>query len=162
MEQFSEVLGLLEQSRLGSTVRVTPFLYAVLESIHILGIALLVGSAVAVDLRLLGVGRNVVPVTLAARYLLPISHAGFAVVVITGTAMFVGNALAVAASPAAPWKFGLIAVAGLNIAIFHCGIYRSVTTWDLGTPTPVPARLAAVTSVATWSGVVVAGRFLAY
>jgi hypothetical protein len=162
MEQLSEVLGLLEQSWLGSTVRGTPFLYAVLESVHVLGIALLVGSAIAVDLRLLGLGRNAVPVTLAARYLLPISHVGFAVVVITGTAMFIGNALAVAASPAAPWKLGLIAVAGLNIAIFHCGIYRGVGTWDLGSPTPVAARLAALTSAATWSGVVVAGRFLAY
>jgi hypothetical protein len=162
VEQLSKVLGLLEQSWPGSHVRATPFLYAVLESVHILGIALLVGSAIAVDLRLLGLGRNAVPVTLAARYLLPISHVGFAVVVITGTAMFIGNAVAVGSSPAAPWKFGLIAVAGLNIAVFHGGVYRSVTRWDIASPTPLAARIAAITSAATWSGVVVAGRLLAY
>jgi hypothetical protein len=49
--------GKLEQSSFGDWVRVTPYLYPVLESLHILGIAMLVGSALAVDLRLLGVGR---------------------------------------------------------------------------------------------------------
>ncbi|MGA0598366.1 DUF6644 family protein [Enterovirga sp. CN4-39] len=156
------MLGLLEQSWLGSTVRATPFLYAVLESGHIIGLALLIGSAVAVDLRLLGVGRNAVPVTLATRYLLPVSRVGFAIVALTGVAMFVGNGLAVASSPAAPWKFGLIALAGLNILIFHRGIYRTVESWDLGEAPPAAAKPAALLSVSTWFGVVTAGRFLAY
>lgn len=103
-----------------------------------------------------------VPVTLVTRYLLPISHVGFAIVFVTGAAMLAGNAIAVSASPAAPWKFGLIALAGLNIAVFHGGVYRSVDRWDLGVHPPVRARMAAVASMVTWSAVVVAGRFLAY
>lgn len=61
-------------------------------------LALLVGSAVAVDLRLLGVGWNAVPVTLPARYLLPVLHAAFAIVALIGIAMIVKNTLDVAAS----------------------------------------------------------------
>lgn len=52
-------------------MRSTPFMYATLESLHILGIAVLVGPAFAFDLRLLGVGRRLIPVTRAARYLFP-------------------------------------------------------------------------------------------
>ncbi|HZA92655.1 MAG TPA: hypothetical protein VE420_08505, partial [Gemmatimonadales bacterium] len=51
--------GWLEQSSIGEAVRMTPSLYPILESLHILGIALLVGPALAVDLRLLGIGRGV-------------------------------------------------------------------------------------------------------
>lgn len=152
----------LEDTRLGEAVRGTRYLYATLESVHVIGIALLVGAAVAVDLRLLGFARHAVPVTVVTRYLLPISHLGFAVVAVTGAAMLVGNAMAVSASPAAPWKFGLIAVAGLNVAVFHLGIYRTVHAWDLSATPPLAAKASAVVSAVTWSAVVVAGRFLAY
>jgi len=104
----------------------TPNLYPILESLHVLGIALLVGPAVAVDLRLLGVGWRVLPVTIVSRFLLPLSHAGFGLVAVTGAAMFTGIALSVTTSPAAPWKFGLIAIAGLNILMFHSGVYRKL------------------------------------
>jgi len=53
----------MERSSFGEVVRSTPFLYPTLESLHILGIALLVGSAVAFDLRLLGIGNKFLPVT---------------------------------------------------------------------------------------------------
>lgn len=154
--------AVLEGSAFGEVVRMTPHFYPVLESLHILGIALLVGSAVAVDLRLMGVGRDVLPVTIVARYLLPLSHAGFALVALTGLVMFTGIATSVVASAAAPWKFGLIALALLNIAVFHLGIYRRVGSWDQHEPTPIAAKLAACLSVLSWSGVIVAGRFLAY
>jgi hypothetical protein len=154
--------GKLEQSSFGDWVRVTPYLYPVLESLHILGIAMLVGSALAVDLRLLGVGRAVLPVTIVAHYLLPLSHLGFAVVVLTGGVMFTAIAASVTTSAAAAWKFGLIAVAGLNIAVFHTGVYRSVGAWDLGSRTPLLAQVAALVSGLSWTGVIVAGRFLAY
>jgi hypothetical protein len=154
--------GWLEQSSIGEAVRMTPSLYPLLESLHILGIALLVGPALAVDLRLLGIGRGVLPVTIVSRYLLPMSHTGFGLVALTGAAMFTGIALTVTSSPAAPWKFGLIVLAGVNIAIFHTGVYRTVKEWDLYARTPLRAQVAAVISAASWMGVIIAGRLLAY
>ncbi|WP_200902018.1 hypothetical protein [Microvirga vignae] len=102
MSWLAQVGGWLEQSGIGEAVRMTPFLYPILESLHILGIALLVGPAMAVDLRLLGIGRSILPVTIVSRYLLPLSHAGFGLVAATGAAMFTGIALSVTMSPAAP------------------------------------------------------------
>jgi hypothetical protein len=143
-------------------VRMTPFLYPMLESLHMLGIALLVGPALAVDLRLVGVGRGVLPVTILSRYLLPMSYMGFGLVALTGAAMFTGIARAVTSSPAAPWKFGLIALAGANIVIFHTGVYRTVKDWDLHARIPLRAQVAALVSASSWTGVIIAGRLLAY
>ncbi|GAA2264382.1 hypothetical protein GCM10010415_30420 [Streptomyces atrovirens] len=152
----------LERSGLGETVRTTPMVYSSLESVHILGIALLVGPALAFDLRLLGVGRQMLPVTAAARHLLPLSRFGLALAVATGAVMFVAGAVAVGNSGAAPWKLGLLIVAGINIAVFHRGVYRGVNAWDVDVPTPVGARIAATVSILVWCSVIVAGRLLAY
>lgn len=159
---FADNLMGLERSDFGEAIRMTPNLYPILMSVHVIGIALLLGSALIVDLRLLGVARHVVPVTVVARYLLPVAHVGFSIVVLTGLSMFSGIAVSVASNSAAPWKFGLIAVAGLNIAVFHCGIYRSVSQWDLHAASPLRANITALVSASSWAGVVFAGRFLAY
>ncbi|EOE7356154.1 TPA: hypothetical protein ACKFMW_004306 [Enterobacter hormaechei] len=155
-------LMLLQDSAVGETVRNARYLFPVLESLHILGISLLVGPAFTFDLRLLGMGRRIVPVTLAARYLLPVSHTGLAIVVITGLALLSAQATVIAAAGAAPWKSGLIIVAGLNVLVFHKGIYRSVANWDLDVLSPLPAKFSALVSAFVWTGVIIAGRFLAY
>ena len=159
---LDSLLTWLQGSVLGEAVRGTPFLYPVLESSHILGIALLIGPAFAFDLRLLGVGRHLVPVPAAARYLLPLSHVGLAVALATGVALLSAQAVVVAASGAAPWKFGLLLLAGLNVLIFHRGVYRRVEDWADVDVTPVPARVAAGVSLTAWTGVILAGRFLSY
>lgn len=155
-------LMLLQDSALGETVRNAQYLYPVLESIHILGIALLVGLAFTFDLRLLGAGHRIVPVKTAARYLLPISHVGLAIVAISGIALLSAQATVVAAAWAAPWKLGLIVVAGINVLVFHKGIYRTVDDWDLHVLPPLSAKISALVSAFVWTGVIVAGRFLAY
>ncbi|POA82313.1 hypothetical protein C1882_22595 [Pseudomonas sp. FW305-E2] len=161
-ELLSAWLMVLQDSALGETVRNAQYLYPALESIHILGIALLVGPAFTFDLRLLGTGHRIVPVTMAARCLLPVSHIGLTIVATTGIALLSAQATVVAAAEAAPWKFGLIAVAGINVLVFHKGIYRTVADWDVHALPPLSAKVSALVSAFVWAGVIVAGRFLAY
>ena len=156
------LLKLLQGSALGDLVRSAGYLYPVLEATHILGIALLVGPAFSFDLRVLGFGHRVVSVTTAARYLLPISHIGFAIAVVTGIALLSAQATMVAAAEAAPWKFGLLIIACLNVLVFHGGIYRSVDKWSDAAVAPVAACFGAVVSLIAWTGVTFAGRLLAY
>jgi hypothetical protein len=80
----------------------------------------------------------------------------------SGAAMFTAIALATTASPAAPWKLGLIGVAEVNTAVFHTGVYRTVEEWDLHAAAPVRAQAAALVSALAWRGVIIAGRLLAY
>lgn len=156
------LLTLLQGSTVGQTVRSAAYVYPVLESVHILGIGLLIGPAFTFDIRLTGVGHRVLPVTSAARYLLPVSHVGFAIVAITGLALLSAQATMVAAAGAAPWKFGLLILACLNVLVFHYGIYRRVDEWTDAAATPVAARVAAGVSLMAWTGMIFAGRFLAY
>ncbi|KVK53971.1 hypothetical protein BCY90_18805 [Agrobacterium deltaense] len=153
---------LLQNSLLGEAVRNAEYLYPVLEATHILGIGLLVGPAFTFDLRLLGAGHRVVSVTTAARYLLPVSHIGFTIAVITGIALLSAQATVVASTGAAPWKFGLLILAGLNIPVFHYGIYRRVDEWTNAVVTPIAARIGAGVSLIAWTGMIFAGRLLAY
>ncbi len=159
---MDDLFSWLEDSGFAETVRGTAYLYPILEAVHILGIALLIGPAAAFDLRLLGLGRQALRVRTAANHLLPLSHLGFLIAAVTGAAMFVPGASLIAERDSAPWKLGLILLAGLNILIFHRRTYRGVADWDVDRATPVAARLAAVVSVTSWSGVTVAGRLLAY
>ncbi|KQQ20772.1 hypothetical protein ASF48_09280 [Rathayibacter sp. Leaf299] len=152
----------LQDSTLGAAVRGTPFLYPTLESVHILGIAALIGPAFAFDLRLLGIGHRIAAVTTAARVLLPISHVGLVVALATGAVLLTAQAPVVVSSGAAPWKLGLLLVAAANILVFHRGVYRNVEKWADAAATPLAARLAAIVSLTAWTGVVFAGRFLAY
>jgi len=156
------LLKLLQGSALGEAVRSAEYLYPMLEASHILGIALLVGPAYAFDLRLLGIGHRVLPVTAAARNLLPVSHIGFAIAVITGIALLSAQATTVAGAGAAPWKFGLLILACLNVLVFHYGVYRRVYEWTDAAVTPVAARVGAGISLIAWTGVIFAGRLLAY
>ncbi|QHC58728.1 DUF6644 family protein [Rathayibacter sp. VKM Ac-2760] len=159
---LENILQWLQGSMLGESVRGTPFLYPTLESLHILGIAVLIGPAFAFDLRLLGVGSRVVSVTTAARYLLPVSHVGLVIALVTGVALFSAQTTVIAGAGAAPWKLGLLLVAVVNVLAFHRGVYRRVPEWADAATTPIAARIAAGVSVSAWTGVVFAGRFLAY
>jgi hypothetical protein len=101
-------------------------------------------------------------VTTAANYLLPLSQLGFMIAAVTGVVMFLPGASVIADRGSAPWKLGLILLAGLNILIFHRRTYRGVADWDVGRSTPVAAQVGAVVSLLSWSGVTVAGRLLSY
>ncbi len=152
----------LQNSALGQTMRSAEFVYPVVEAFHILGIALLVGPAFAFDLRLLGFGRTFASVRTSARCLLPLSRVGVAIAVGTGIALFSAQTTIVAAAGAAPWKLGLLTVAGLNVLLFHAGVHRSIDNWSNAPTTPMAARSGAVVSILAWTGVILAGRLLAY
>ncbi|MBQ1115557.1 hypothetical protein [Streptomyces sp. C3-3] len=159
---MNNIFSWLEDTWLAETVRSTAYLYPVLESIHIVGIALLIGPAAAFDLRLLGVGQQILRVTTAANYLLRLSPVGFVIAAVTGVAMFLPGANLIADRGSAPWKLGLLLIAGINILILHRRTYRNVADWDTNQPTPIAARCAAVVSLTSWTGVTIAGRLLAY
>ncbi|CAH9416219.1 hypothetical protein SGL43_03242 [Streptomyces globisporus] len=159
---MDNVFSWLENTWLAEIIRSTAYLYPMLESIHIIGIALLIGPAAAFDLRLLGVGQQMLRVTTAANHLLRLSHVGFVIAAVTGVALFLPGANLIADRGSAPWKLGLILLAGINILIFHRRTYRNVADWDTNQPTPIAARCAAVVSLTSWTGVTIAGRLLAY
>ena len=132
------------------------------ESLHVLTLAWFVGSAVILDLRLLGVAFNAVPVSDVTDRVLPWTRAGFAVMVTTGVMLFYATPVTYYQSIFFRIKVVLLAVAGINVFVFHSRTQRTVAAWDLSDRPPRAARVAAIVSLLAWTGVVVTGRLIAY
>jgi hypothetical protein len=142
-------------------MRSSPWLYPIVETVHIIGFCILVGAVAMFDLRVLGWGRAL-PVSALGRHLLPWSLGSFALVLPAGLLMFSTQPHAFLANPVFLLKLTLIAVAGVNALLFHIGVYRSVTTWETGATAPPLAMSQALLSLALWLAVICCGRLLAY
>ncbi|MBI2795656.1 MAG: hypothetical protein HYX65_03000 [Gemmatimonadetes bacterium] len=132
------------------------------ESIHVLTLTLFVGSAVMLDLRLLGLALRDVPVSELTGRLLPWTRAGFAVMVATGVMLFYATPVTYYQSIFFRIKVVLLVVAGVNVFVFHTRTHQSVSAWDRDARPPRAARVAAIVSLVSWAGVVVSGRLIAY
>lgn len=102
------------------------------------------------------------PVSVIARQVLPWTWAGFAVMFVTGLLLSIAEAATNYYNLAFRVKVVLLVLVGLNPLIFHSSVFRKVESWDLAKTTPLRARVAAVCSLLLWSGIIVAGRMIAY
>ena len=148
-------------SPLGTALRESVWLYPTVETIHIVGLALLFGSIVVVDLRLLGLRRNVALGPLL-RFVLPVTLLSLLLVVPTGLLLFAAHATDLIGNRAFIVKMGLLFVAGINALMFHAGPYRSEIEARPGTMPRASTRVFAMVSIAAWVSIVVAGRLIAY
>ena len=154
-------MGAIESSALGQAMRQWLWLYPSVETAHIAGIALLVGSIAILDLRLLGLSRAL-PVRRLAAHVLPWTAASFVLIVPSGLAMFVAHAGELIANPVFAVKICLIMLAGANAGILHAGVFRNAAQWDVDVMPPLAARAAAAASLLLWISVIACGRLLAY
>ena len=140
-------------------MRSSPALYPAVEILHIIGFVVLVGSIVALDLRLLGLGRTI-PIQPMAQLLLPLSRFGFLLAISMGFLLFSADASHVVRNPAFQVKVLLITLALVTVVIAHAGPWRRIALW--GTDVPVGAKVTAFVSLLLWICVVCAGRLIAY
>ena len=152
----------LYDSGIGTAIRESIWVFPIIETIHVLGMALLVGTVAILDLRLLGLVLKGEQVSRVAGQILPLTWAGFGVMFTSGFLLFWSEAAKSYWNPAFRVKLVLLALVGLNPLIFHFTIYRSVATWNGVIVTPLRARLAAVFSLTLWSGIICACRAIAY
>lgn len=148
-------------SQLGAAMRGDLWLYPMVEVVHIIGFAVLIGSVVMFDLRVLGLSKNIA-VTDLARHLLTWSVAALLLIVPAGLMMFSAHPHDFASNDLFILKLCLIATAGLNAVLFHVGVYRSVNQWNTAVDAPGIAKCQALLSIALWLTVVMCGRLLAY
>jgi hypothetical protein len=158
-QQPASIFLTLQESALGHAMRNSPALYPAVEILHIIGFVVLVGSIVALDLRVLGLGRAIA-IQPMAQLLLPLSRAGFLLAISMGFLLFSADASHVLRNPAFQAKALLITAALITIMIAHAGPWRRVALW--GTEVPGSAKIAALASLVLWLGVVCAGRLIAY
>jgi len=138
------------------------YMYSIVESVHVLTLTLFVGLAAMLDLRLLGLTMRRVPVNEAVERLMPWMKFGFIVMVITGLLLFYAIPVRTFQSVWFRAKLVFLLLAGVNVLVFHSGIYRSVAQWAKEAIPPKRARMAAIFSLLLWAGIVIAGRMIAY
>jgi len=155
------LLQWLEASALSTYIRQSVWLYPSVEIVHIAGFAVLVGSALLFDLRLLGLARKI-PVTESIRHFLFWARAGFLLALLSGGILFMVSAESLASNAAFRIKMLLILLAGLNAAFFHFHTRKTVDSWDVNTPPPAKARAAGIVSILLWISVIACGRLIAY
>ena len=154
-------MGAIESSPIARWMREALWAYPAVEAVHILALALVVGSIVIVDLRLLGLSRDV-SVSRLSRHALPWTAGAFVVAMLTGLLMFTAHAEDFLTNRVFALKMGLILLAGVNAGILHTGPWRTIAQWDTGATPPARVRFSAALSIATWISVVACGRLLAY
>jgi hypothetical protein len=143
----------LQDTPLAQTIRHSAALIALLEIIHLIGLALLIGTILMVDLSLLGLGIGRQPVSRIARELSSFTVLGLTIMLLSGPLILTSEAVRCYKTPAFWVKMALLAIA----IAFHFTIHRRVT---LAEPHP-KGRLVASLSLALWFGVALAGKAIA-
>lgn len=150
----------LETTAIANAIRTVPWLYPALETVHYIGLAMLVGSIMLIDLRLLGFAR-VLPLR-SMIGLVPWVWAGFIVNAVSGSLIFIYGATGFGSSGAFQLKMVLMLLAGINAMIFTFAAGRSKDSWlDTGN-VPGSIKVVATASFVLWLGVVTTGRWMAY
>jgi hypothetical protein len=152
----------LEKTPVAAVMRDSLWTFDITETIHTLGIILVAGTIMLVDLRLLGLGLRREPVSQVVSRIVPWTLSGFALMFLTGGWLFSAEASKLYRSPAFRIKMVLLSLAGLNALIFHLTIYRRAAEWDDTAVAPLRARLAGLVSLLLWIAIIAAGRSIAY
>lgn len=143
-------------------VRFTTWLFPIIECCHVLSIALVFGSIFMVDARLLGLIDRDSMVSQLSREILPYTWTAFGCAVLSGSLLFLSKAEQYFYNLQFDLKFLFMFLAGVNMLIFHRGVYRHVLDWDRAIPTPPGARIAGALSIALWIGVIFMGRWIGF
>jgi len=130
-----------------------PWAYPMLEVAHLIGVSLILGNLVLVELRVLGLGKAL-PVSPLLRLALPVVMIGAILCVMTGLLMFASQASELLANRLFTFKMVLLALAASNAVWFH--LRGSVDKLD------ALARLSASISLASWLSILGLGRWIAY
>jgi hypothetical protein len=134
----------------------------IIEATHVLCVALIFGSILIVDLRMLGYPHTRRPWTRTYSELISITWAAFAVAVITGALMFAPNAVTYVGNTAFQFKMLALLAVGINMLIFQSVSARSVAHWDQHAKAPMSVRVAGVLSILLWIGVILLGRWIGF
>jgi uncharacterized membrane protein len=143
---------------IGAAMAEEQWRWAASETVHFIGLCLLFGVVLVVDLRMLGFMKGIS--FSALHRLLPWGVLGFGMNVVTGMLFFVGAPNSYVTSSVFFWKLALILVAGANALYFT--VFENAWTLGAGDTPPVTAKAAAASGILLWAGVIFCGQWLPF
>jgi hypothetical protein len=142
-------------------VSVSEVWFPLIESFHVITMAIVAGTIFIVDTRLVGLTSMKLPFSYVSGRLLPWTWGAFACSVVTGTLMFMSNATGYYENTPFRLKMAFLLLAGLNMLYFQKVTVRRVSAWDSGRPAPA-ARLAGFISLGLWCVIIGLGRWIGF
>jgi hypothetical protein len=148
----------LENTGIGAAIRASPWLFPVVEAVHLVGLAFIGGAVLVVDLRLLGLGLREQPVARVARAAQPWMTGSLAVMLVTGFLLFLSEAVKCYNSFAFWVKMTSLALA----IVFAYTIRRRVATADPAQVGAMWRKVVGAISIVLWAGVGWGGRWIGF
>ena len=159
---IAAVLQWIEGSSLAGRIRDSLLLFPLLESIHVIGLALVFGTIAIIDLRLLGAASTERPFKRIASDIMKWTWGAFALTALTGALMFTTNATVYYHNFYFRTKMLLLVLAGINMLVFELTLGHAVHRWDTAPAAPKAGKAAAVLSIVIWISVIFAGRLIGF
>ena len=157
-----DLLVALQETAFATAIREGESLFPWIEAFHVLAIVLVVGTISIIDMRLLGLPAHRRGVRRLMKEVLPFTWVAFLVAALTGFLMFASGAVKYWALWEFQSKMLMLLAAGVNMAFFHAITFRDVHLWDELVETPLAAKVAGLSSLCLWIGVVVLGRVIGF
>ncbi len=155
---YQAFLESMAGTSIGQVVSTNLVLFPLLETLHFIGLAMLVGGIAALDLRVLGIGKGLF--VQPFHKLLPIVFVGFAINLVSGVLFFLADPVGYGNNTAFRVKMVLVLLAGLNALWFEFSVAKDVAAWGPETDASSRAKLICGLSLVLWAGIIVAGRMM--
>jgi len=149
---------LIKSGSIAGFINTTNWAWPTLETLHFIGLTMLLGVVLVVNLRMLGVAKNVS--FAAVHRLLPWGILGFGINVITGIFFFITVPEQYTQNIALIWKMLLTVIAGLNVIYFT--LFDEAWVLGPGDDAPVRAKVMASFTILLWVGVIWFGRMMPF
>ena len=143
---------------IGEAIRNSVWLFPVIESFHLVALALIGGAVLLVNMRLLGLVLGRRPVSERARDAHPWFLGGLLVMFASGVPLFLSESIKCYYS----FAFWVKMSALLSVLAFTFTVHRRVTLADEGRVGPVQGKLVAVVSLVLWAAVAWGGRWIGF
>jgi hypothetical protein len=152
----------LEASGLATGIRNSLWLFPLIESTHVIGLALVFGTILIIDLRLLGIASTQRSFRRMASDILKWTWAAFALTALTGALMFITNSLVYYHNFFFRTKMLLLLLSGINMLIFELTAGRTIHNWDKAPSAPSAGKALAAVSLVMWIGIIIMGRLIGF
>lgn len=159
---LQSLLESLHDTAFSTVMRESIWAEPIVETVHVLTLAVFLGFVLLLDLRLLDLALRERRLSEVFSELNPGLFGGFAVMIVTGLLLFCGDPAAFYGTLFFKAKMIMLLAAGLNVLLFNATIGRRLADWDGAPRTPWGAKAAGIVSLVLWISIVAAGRGIAY
>jgi hypothetical protein len=162
VQSIIESLNWLEATRLAEFIRESEWAFPAAESVHVIALALVIGTISIVDLRLLGLASSNRIYSELAKQVLPWTWGAFVLAAISGSLMFISQPWTYLDNAAFRIKFALMFLAGVNMLVFQLITSDEASTPDRNAAAPLAGKIAATLSLLFWIAIVFFGRRIGF